>query len=966
VDGYADGKFNPTNTLTRQAAAKIICNLILGPTTAAELHADTAPYKDVPATSEFAGYIAYCAKEGIISGYADGTFKPGNSLTGYAFMKMLLGALGYDQEIEGYVGGNWSINVAKQAINVGLNKGLEGEFNGIKAVNREEACLYAFNTLKADMVEYDTTISTTINGQTVTIGNSQAKAMQWKNSATRKTNIKNDQYVQFAEQYFPNLVLTLDQDDFGRPANTWTYKKNEIGTYVNWSMLVAEYTAELEGGDLYDVIGATALKEYDLYAYIDGRDGDSNVNDCVENVEKNTYKKSEKTILNTDNGVLTQVFVDLDNEAIYVVSINTYLAFATADYNTSKETLSIEVHSYDFNDKELDKTTSTITKLDGDDYDVEDYEEGDAMLVTIADGKVKDIMAPETMTDCTVTQFTTGNKDNTKSSTTKVTVDGTSYSYNLTATYDDEVLYKYDGKLLTDKTYNFFLDQYGYVIGAEEATSDDQYVFISAIDYQKSNLLNATADAAAIFTDGTQEVITVKVKATNDKIDKVNAANKTDFKKIYDQTIDPDVAAAWNTWYSYTVKDGVYTLTPVVSQGRQLNAAEAAKINSANSILKDGGVGSTNYTAYGNSKSIYITVDTDTVNGIVAVDDVTSVTTGIKAVDLSVPATNWKNVATCGVYFIFDSKDYVIAAIVVGDDNAQTKDFIYLLSNKASWEKKVDDDYFWEFDAIVEGEDSSVVELDVEGWSKLGDKATLPARQLVQISKNSDGYVVKAEDASKLNDVVNDLKLIDRGETKAVELLDVDNGKNPAGPAVLYQKDDTLYVNETRSGNGLVMADDVKIVVIDNGDVDDSIANLKSALAAVDADLDKDECQFDGDIVAILNNKGEAETLILDGTTPKDNNNQGSDSNNSWKVTVDTMDNTVSATCKLAKKDVYPTAKEVKTNLTKALNAEGFVVSNWGDENVTFGSGNRTITVVDPDLGVSQTFTVKVDWVQPK
>ena len=51
VDGYADGKFNPTNTLTRQAAAKIICNLILGPTTAAELHADTAPYKDVPATA---------------------------------------------------------------------------------------------------------------------------------------------------------------------------------------------------------------------------------------------------------------------------------------------------------------------------------------------------------------------------------------------------------------------------------------------------------------------------------------------------------------------------------------------------------------------------------------------------------------------------------------------------------------------------------------------------------------------------------------------------------------------------------------------------------------------------------------------------------------------------------------------------------------------------------------------------
>ena len=153
IDGYTDGSFNPTATLTRGAAAKIICNLILGPTTASALVADAAPYKDVPTNHTFAGYIAYCQKEGIISGYADGTFKPANSLTGYAFMKMLLGALGYKADQEGYTGANWSINVAKRALNVGLSDDLVGSFNGVKAVNREEACLYAFNTLKATMVE---------------------------------------------------------------------------------------------------------------------------------------------------------------------------------------------------------------------------------------------------------------------------------------------------------------------------------------------------------------------------------------------------------------------------------------------------------------------------------------------------------------------------------------------------------------------------------------------------------------------------------------------------------------------------------------------------------------------------------------------------------------------------------------------------------------------------------------------
>ena len=79
VDGYAGGDFRPTNTLTRGAAAKIICNMILGPTTAGALPTSVAPFKDVPAGSTFAGYIAYCSQQKIINGYADGTFQIGRA-----------------------------------------------------------------------------------------------------------------------------------------------------------------------------------------------------------------------------------------------------------------------------------------------------------------------------------------------------------------------------------------------------------------------------------------------------------------------------------------------------------------------------------------------------------------------------------------------------------------------------------------------------------------------------------------------------------------------------------------------------------------------------------------------------------------------------------------------------------------------------------------------------------------------
>ena len=173
VDGYTDGNFNPQNVLTRGAAAKIICNLILGPTTASALPADTAPFKDVPANHEFAGYIAYCAQQGIINGYSDGSFRPSATLDGYSFMKMLLGALGYDGSIEGFTGGNWSTNVAKLALGIGLDDGND-EFVGSKAVTREEACLYAFNALQADMVDYDSKTSVSVGGAEVVITGSKA------------------------------------------------------------------------------------------------------------------------------------------------------------------------------------------------------------------------------------------------------------------------------------------------------------------------------------------------------------------------------------------------------------------------------------------------------------------------------------------------------------------------------------------------------------------------------------------------------------------------------------------------------------------------------------------------------------------------------------------------------------------------------------------------------------------------
>ena len=415
VGGYPDGSFKPNGTLTRGAAAKIICNVILGTTTANALVAKTAPYKDVPANHTFAGYIAYCQKEGIISGYADGTFKPANTLTGYAFMKMLLGALGLDAEIEGYTGPNWSISVAKRALSdtVDLANGLKGDFNGVKAVTREEACLYAFNMIKAGKFSYDTS-------STIVVGN-----------VTVKTNTKAEQNTK--EAYYETVFTKLKAlennvtDHFGRPATTWKYDGKEIGTYAKTAD--ATYTAKVKEKDLWsdlDMVKVNGKTTQDFAYYVDGAKS-------TITVDKDSSHKLG------GNGVVLEAFYDTDKDGKVttstIVAINTYFG---------------EVDDVDKND---DK--ERIVTVNGIDYVTNEFAEDDKVIYTKGlDGKDEVIMS------MAKAEKKTG--EYTKLSGDDVTISGTKYTMNAegknTASVKDDV--------------DFYLDANGYIIYME--TSDEE------------------------------------------------------------------------------------------------------------------------------------------------------------------------------------------------------------------------------------------------------------------------------------------------------------------------------------------------------------------------------------------------------------------------------------------------------------------------------------------------------------
>ena len=656
VDGYTDGSFNPTNTLTRGAAAKIICNLILGPTTADALSADTAPFKDVPVTNEFAGYIAYCSQQGIISGYADGTFRPAGTLTGYAFMKMLLGALGYDSDIEGYVGSNWSVAVAKQAVGIGLDDGND-EFVGVKAVTREEACLYAFNTLTADMVEYDTTTTIDINGATVVMGGSKASVVYNSERKDYRTSSDDrDEVMQFCEKYFTDLELRSDAaaDDFGRPSNTWYNDNDKIGTYAKEADVV--YTADVKSKDIYADLDLSDAYNYDVVV-----DGQESANDFV--VAKRDNQDGYNDVDPDDkiadvigdvlgNGSLIEVYKD---EQVITV-VNTYIMQVNGDYDKDEEELTLATV-----DDAKDPGVSDDV-LSSDDFDnLDAYEDEEYVLVTVANGVIKSIAKAEQVT-ATVTEYV---EDDT------VTAGGTEYKYaygndNTDGTYE----------LKTD--YDLYLDAYGYVIYADGVEDETNYVYV--YEFGTSSGLSTTSKvlAYAYFLDGTDDEITIN-KVDGDKV------TGADVKE--DGSLD-DVQG----WYKYRAKeDGKYDLTSVanVGGGSVATGTEITNYDESVNIRYNGG------SLKGNASTVFVIREDDgdvkVYTGIKNVADITS-TTGNTEVTIFTDGST-----TYAKYVFVDLKGGKMS----GGSNSSDVVFVVDLDKKGT---DADDNEYYRYDAILNGE----------------------------------------------------------------------------------------------------------------------------------------------------------------------------------------------------------------------------------------------------------------------
>ena len=551
IDGYPDGSFKPEVKLNRGQAAKIICNLILGPTTASALSADAAPFKDVPADSTFAGYIAYCAKEGIVTGYADGTFKPGATLTGYAFWKMLLGTVGYDANIEGYNSPNWSISVAKRGLSedVDLASGLKGDFDGQKAVTREEACLYVFNALQAKTASYGSTTTVTIGGTDVVVGASKVQI-----SATET----------FMSKYFKKLDKDSSAtDDAGRPATRWTYDDKEVGTYPKTAKVV--FTNDAKAYKLRDAIGKlTSSDPVGFYYSVNNAAGKMDSVAIDRKLSVGQFKTTDSETLSevladpvgtyVGNGVSVEVYYNKKNPAqTKIVVVDEFIGKVTA---VSKD-----------DEGRLIKIGS------GKEFHTEDFAVGDWVLYTVEGGKVANVKAAEKLTG-KITKIVSKSD-----SPAKWTIDGTEYEAH--KGYESQL----SGKVVGD-TVDFYLDSNGYVIKAGLNTASvaaENLVLVTS-----KTTVGFDSQAKVIYGTGKSDTVTLKNDAdtmtvyryTTDS-GKVKTESQADYVSTYYGQNAPSGALGANDTSRYYFTKGA----TVIKAGNASGAQVITKVNANTTFI---------------------------------------------------------------------------------------------------------------------------------------------------------------------------------------------------------------------------------------------------------------------------------------------------------------------------------------------------------------------------------------------
>ncbi len=527
INGNTDGTFGPEGNFTRAQAATMITYLTLGKTVANALPTSATKFSDVPATHWAAKYIQYCADAGIVAGVGNGKFDPDAQLTATQWALMLLGALGYKAANEGISGEGWEIATTRLAMKAGVasDSELAGTFN------RDMAAKFAFNTLTADVVEYESNgTNITIGDTTISTGASKAKvqdALKEKNDTGALVNRTyavgaDDGKLQFCEQHFSGLKLTTTKvDNYQRTATNWTLNNKPIATGVKAATLT--YTTAVKSSKIYGDLGLSKeIAAGKVTLFVDGASATAGTSTNFAITK--TGDDKDKTY--GGQGVLTEVYYDSANGTVKIIEINTYIGIVTkVNKDTDKTEASIDLKVLN-NAGNGTGAVMNVAKATG-------FNKNDVVLFTKYGATptvdVNSLTTAKTITGA-VSKITNGDT---------YTIDGTDYKVNA-ATASNVSMPAVPSKT----TYTYYVDANNNIIGNVSAVAQTNVNYILVL-------------GAAAPTQGADYMSTASADFTGKVYGILSNGEKGEFTVNYGSSSTP---ATKDTLYSYTIEKNQFKL----------------------------------------------------------------------------------------------------------------------------------------------------------------------------------------------------------------------------------------------------------------------------------------------------------------------------------------------------------------------------------------------------------------------
>ena len=517
--GYEDGSFKPENNITRAEVATIIYRIYTADVAKNDksgLYASYNKFTDMAGAGWAAGYIGYCSNAELVKGYPNGTFQPSGNITGYEVLAMILRAVGYDKNGE-FTGADWALNVAKYAEQLHILDNVAKTTNLGAPATRELVSEILFRAINVPMVTY----TAAFGYQNVGLNGDKDGKLFQNNVSLGKKNFK--------------LESKDTADKFGRPTITWKYNTGDEETVIAVKPL-ATFTEPAKNCEVYDESGLAKATKLDVYTNSEKKDGTYVIAD---------NKEDSKQAM---QGRLTEVYKDrLVNVDTYLAEITKTVAEKTdAKGHVTKAYVLVDKDVYGYEGKTLDN--KFVTK--------DEYKVDDLVLITVADGEIQSMVKAENKG--AVLTGVLGNRK-TIADIQKVTaLDKEDVKINHTAKYQPK-------ELTLGKTYTFYFDTYGNVIGAEELASN--YAVLDTL-YTDTVKGVDTAFGDLYFFDGESKTdVTINEVVGDDAGDFEATAKKND--------------NYYYTVYAYTVdKDGAYTL-----DNADFHNADAAEYKNGNKYI---------------------------------------------------------------------------------------------------------------------------------------------------------------------------------------------------------------------------------------------------------------------------------------------------------------------------------------------------------------------------------------------